>query len=300
MTIRTASELDTELKFISTGVPSFDKVLGGGIALGKITLFSGQPSVGKSTLAYSALAEAQKLDYKPLLYDVEYAYDKGYCESVGINPEALYIVQEPYAEDGLDAILEAIASGQYKIIVIDSIGALLSRIDAEKTSGEKSIGTQASLTARFIRRAVPMLAVNNVALVCLTHEFTDIMSGKIMASGGAKLMYHASIHARLKPKFGSVLKSGDVKIGKVIVMEMKKNKLAPMEGKEAEAQFIYGESFSKEANLMDAAIDAGIITKEGNSYFAFGDRIGIISKLRLKMKEEGFSDKIKEALGHEN
>lgn len=296
MPITSASDLDTCLDYIPTGIPSYDKLLGGGFARGKITLISGQPSVGKSTLAYGAFAKAQELGLSPLLYDVEYAYDNEYAQSLGVLSEKLAVLQEPYAEDGLDSLLGAIESGDYQLIVIDSVGALLSRVDAEKASGEKSIGTQASLTARFIRRAVPMLAVKNIALVCLTHEFTDIMSGKIMASGGAKLGYHASVHIRLKQKFGVVLKQGDAKIGKVIVAEMKKNKLGPTEAKEAEAHFIYGESFSKTADLLESAIDKGIIEKRGNTYFFNGEKLGMISKVRLWIKEEENSARIKEAL----
>lgn len=298
MPITSAAALDTDLKYIPTGIPSYDKLLGGGFARGKITLISGQPSVGKSTLAYGAAAQAQGMGLSPLLYDVEYSYDNEYAESLGVFAEKLAVLQEPYAEDGLDALLGAIESGDYHLIIVDSIGALLSRVDAEKASGEKSIGTQASLVARFVRRAVPMLAIKNVALVCLTHEFTDIMSGKVMASGGAKLGYHASVHIRLKQKFGVVLKQGDTKIGKVIVAEMKKNKLGGTEAKEAEAHFIYGESFSKTADLLETALDKGVITKTGNSYFFKGEKLGMISKVRAKLKDEpDFVEELKQALG---
>lgn len=296
MAIVTASQLDTNIDYIPTGVPSFDKLMGGGFARGKVTLLSGQPSVGKSTVAYGAVAEAQKLGLTPLLYDVEYAYDADYSRSLGIDAESLSVLREAYAEDGLDHLLEAIESGKYELVIIDSIGALLSRVDAEKASGEKTIGVQASLTAKFIRRAVPLLAIKNIALVCITHEFTDIMTGKVMASGGAKLLYHASQHLRLKNKFGVVLKQGEQKIGKVIVAEMKKNKLGSSESKEADAHFIYSEGFSKTADLLDTALEKGVITKTGNLYYAFGEKIGMISKVRLALKDEQFVEKLKSAL----
>lgn len=296
MTIRAASELDTELSYIPTGIPSYDRLLGGGIARGKITLISGQPSVGKSTLCYSAIAEAQKLGLKPLLYDVEHSYDASYSATLGIDPTKLFIVREEYGEEGLDTLLEAIESGEYQLIVIDSIGALLPRAVGEKSVGEKTIGSQASLVSTFIRRAVSKLSLKNVALVCLTHEFNDIMSGGVKASGGAKLMYHTSVHIRLKQKFGTVLKSGDQTIGKVIVAEVKKNKLGPSEAKTAEAQFIYGEAFSKSADLLDSALDAGLIEKRGTVYWMGTEKLGMISKLRLLMKDEDFSEKIKAQL----
>lgn len=294
--IVSASEIDTTLDYIPTGIPSFDRLMGGGFARGKVTMLSGQPSVGKSTVAYGAIAEAQKLGLTPLLYDVEFAYDSLYSEGIGINPKKLQVLREEYAEEGLDCLLEAIESGKYPLIIVDSIGALLSRTVAEKTTGEKTIGAQASIVSTFIRKAVPKLALKNIALVCITHEFTDIMSGKVMASGGAKLMYHASQHIRLKQKFGVVLKQGDTKIGKVIVAEMKKNKLSNSESKEADAQFLYDEGFSKTADLIDTAIDKGVITKEGNTYHFRGEKLGMISKVRTWIKEEANQHAVKDAL----
>lgn len=296
MPILTASSIDTNLDFIPTGIPSFDKLMGGGFARGKITLLSGQPSMGKSTVSYGAIAEAQKLKLSPLLYDVEYAYDAQYSESIGIDTSKLSVLREPYAEDGLDAVLEAIDSGKYQLIVIDSIGALLSKTVAEKNTGEKTIGAQAGLVSTFIRRAVPLLSLRNIALVCITHEFSDIMTGKIKASGGDKLMYHTSQHIRLKQKFNAILKQGDKKVGKVIIAEMKKNKLGSTEASEAEAHFIYLDGFSKTADLMETAIEKGIIEKRGNLYFFEGDKIGMISRVRLAFKEDSFAEKVKSLL----
>ena len=298
MAIQFASEIDTKLDYISTGIPAIDKIMGGGFARGKITLLSGQPSVGKSTVAYGGIAEAQKDGLGTLLYDVEYAHDAEYSQNIGIDLRKLAVLREQYAEEGLEAVLDAIKSGKYQMIVIDSVGALHSRVQEEKSIGEKTIGAQASLTAQFIRKAVPMLSIHNVALVCITHEFTDIMTGKVMASGGAKLMYHTSVHARLKQKFGVVLKQGDQKIGKVIVMEMKKNKLSSTESKEADAHFLYQEGFSKTADLLESALDKGVITKTGNSYFFNGEKLGMISKVRLLFKDETFVQKLKDELSH--
>lgn len=294
MPITSASKIDTEIEYIPTGIPSFDKLMGGGFARGKVTILSGQPSVGKSTVSYGAIAEAQSLGIEPLLYDVEFSYDSLYAESVGIDPSRLSILREEYAEDGLEAVLEAIDSGKYPLIVIDSIGALLSRTVAEKATGEKSIGAQAGLVSTFIRKAVPKLSLRNIALVCITHEFTDIMTGKVKASGGDKLMYHSSQHIRLKQKFGVVLKQGDQKIGKVIVAEMKKDKVSGNESREAEAHFLYHEGFSKTADLMDTALEKGIISRKGNTYYLGEEKLGMISKLRILFKDAEFVERIKQ------
>lgn len=300
MPITIASRLDTNLDFIPTGVPSFDKLMGGGFARGKLTLLSGQPSSGKSTVAYGAIAEAQRMGLNVLLYDTEYAYDNEYCESIGIVPEKLSILREEFAEDGLDALLDAIEGNEYQFVIIDSIGALMSRQEAEKTSGERTIGVQAMLTSKFIRKAVPKISLRNISLVCITHEFTDLMTGKVMASGGVKIGYHSSVHARLKQKFNAVLKQGDKKVGKIIVMEMKKNKLVRSEAQEAEAHFLYDDGFSKTQDLLETALDKKVIEKRGNTYYMGNEKLGMISKVRLLLKDDDFAAKLHERVSKKN
>ena len=117
-----------------------------------------------------------------------------------------------------------------------------------------------------------------------------------MASGGAKLGYHASQHIRLKAKFGVTLKQGDRIVGKVITAEMKKDKVGGKERAEADGSLIFGEGFSKTADLFQDALDKKVITKNGNSYFLGEEKLGMISKVREMMKDESFADKLKSLL----
>lgn len=298
MNIPYASELE-QIKVIRTGT-LFDSLSGiGGIPRGRIMEVYGDEAVGKSTVCMQAIAHAQGEGLNCLLADTEYSYTLPYGESLGIDNKKLALVRAQFAEDILDTIIEAVESKKFDLIILDSIGGLHTRAEAEKTTGEKTIGGQAGIVAKFCRKIVPLLSMNDVALVVINHSFTDIMSGAIMTSGGRKLGYHKKLSIRLKVNKLKVLMQGGVRVGKVIVGEVKKNALAPTEGRTEEAQLIFGSGFSAEAKLLEEALDRGIIVKQGNSFFLGETRLGVgLAKARKAIEEnELIRDQLKEALG---
>lgn len=273
-------------EYISWGLPQLDKICSGGVPFRRVTVISGPPSQGKSTIALMAIAEAQKAGKKTIWLDSEYSADLNYMKARGIDLDELDLIQPEHADEGLDALEDYLRKNKNVVAVIDSIGGLLPRQEQEKSASEKTIGAQAQLVSKFIRKVVPILAVNNSALICITHEFTDLMSGKIKISGGQKLDYHASLHFRLKPKFGVVLKSGDEHVGKVVVAEIKKTKLGPTEKQECDLQFLYSSGFNAQADLLQDALDSGKIEKKGNSYYLSQAKIAVgLNKLREWAKE---------------
>jgi len=276
-----------DVDVIPTGL-FVDKLTGvGGIPRGVITEIFGDESIGKSSFCLQMIASAQKQGLNCLFADVEWSYDVRYAESLGVDNSTLGLIRERFAEETLDAIEEAIESGKWDLIVLDSIGGILPRAEAEKGAGEKTIGGQAGLIARFCRKVVPLLRMKNVALVVINHSFVDIMSGKIMTSGGKKLSYHKSLSIRFKQKFGVTIKQGDRKVGKVVVGEVKKNKLAATEGLELEGQLIFGVGFSASADVLNDAIDKKIITKKGNTFYFGDEKLGIgLNKVRTLLQED--------------
>lgn len=248
VSVMKASE-STSDKFdvIPTGFVELDKILGiGGIATKKITEISGIWSVGKSTLALQIVAQAQKQKLHALYCDSEFSFSADYATSLGVDCENLELIQEQYAEATLDA-LEAWAT-KYKngVIILDSIGALLPREEAEKGSEGRSIGLQARLVGSFMRRIVPILVLKNHALILLNHNFTDIQTGRLKTSGGEKLSYAKSVWITLKRSYGKPAKrSGDgTKTILFIEAECRKNKLAPSEGMKGELEMTPGKGFA--------------------------------------------------------
>lgn len=278
-----------QVKAITTGLPQIDKILGiGGIPFGRITEVSGRWSVGKTTFALQAIASAQKQGIECIWNDAEWAWDDAYARSLGVDTEKLGLLQTRVAEDSLDELLTYVEKGKDTLIVIDAVGALHPRDEAQKESGERTIGSQSALMARFCRKIVPMLSLNNNALMVLNHEYTPIESNggrpTIKTSGGAKLEYHKSIWLRLS-RNGTNLKQGDNFIGFEVKAEIRKNKLAPTEKGETTLEFFYGKGFNPASDLLQEGLDAGLITKEGNLYFYSPEntKIGTIGKLRFWM-----------------
>ena len=288
-----------EIEVIASGL-FLDKLTGiGGIPVGVISEIFGDEGIGKSSMCLQLIANAQKNGKRCLFADVEWSYSAPYAKSLGVDNSKLGLIRERFAEQMLDSLEEAIESGKWDLVVLDSIGGILPRAEAEKGSEGKTIGGQAGLIAKFCRKIVPLLRLNNVALVVINHSFIDIMSGKIMQSGGKKLAYHKSISIHLKAKYGAnVLKQGDRKVGKVVTGVVRKNKLAGTEGLEIDASLIFGSGFSFASDLLNDAIDKGVITKKGMSYLFNGERLAVgLGKVRKLMEEDPvLTEKIKLAM----
>jgi recombination protein RecA len=283
---------------IPTGL-FLDKLTGlGGIPKGVITEIFGDESIGKSSVCLQLVANAQKQGLRCLWADVEWSFETLYATSLGVDNKKLGLIRERFAEDTLDAIEAAVESGDWDLVILDSVGGILPRAEAEKDAGGKTIGSQAGLMSKFCRKIVPLLRIKNVALVVINHSFVDIMSGKIMTSGGKKLSYHKSISIRFKQKFGVTIKQGDRKVGKVVVGEVRKNKLAPTEGLELDGQLIFGVGFSVSADVLNDAIDKGVVFKKGNTFFFGEDKLGIgLQKVRKALEDNPeLLDKIKHEL----
>lgn len=279
--ITKASDLEN-IEVIETGT-LVDKLSGvGGIPRGVITEVWGDSGIGKSSLALQAVARGQHSGMKCLYIDVEWAVSPIYAQKLGVDISKLDILREKCAEDILDATVDA--ADKYDFIVLDSIGALTPRAEIEKGNDGKVIGGQAGLLARFCRKIVPVLHMNNVALLLINHSFVDIMSGALKTSGGKKLEYAKSLSIRLKVDTTKSVKRGEEKVGKVIIGEVKKNKLAGNEGQKESSTFLFNEGYSQSADLFQEALDKGLIKRTGNTLFFNEIKLGTINKARETIK----------------
>lgn len=260
-----------KLTWIPTGYSSLDRILGGGVATRKITEFSGNYSVGKSSLALSVVAQAQALKMKVLWADSEFSFDEKYAEALGVDGR-IELLTDRYAEVILDEIEKWADEHKNALIVLDSVGQLLPREQAEKRAEGKTIGGQAKLIAVFCRKMLPILAINNIALLVLNHNLIDIMSGKIKTSGGSKLEYAKSCWLMLR-KANKRVMNGENEIGAVIEAQIRKNKLAPTMSQSVELTMLYGQGFHKQADLIQDALDSGKIEKRGQSYFIGDEKL---------------------------
>ncbi len=258
---------------ISTGLPQLNKITGiGGVPFGRITEISGKWSSGKTTLALQTIIEAQKKNIECIFFDSEFSWDDGYARSLGVDTDSLYLLQKPTAEEGLDALLAVARTEKNFLMVIDSVGGLHPADEAGKDSGERTIGAQAGLIARFCRKIVPLLVYNHHALIVLNHEYTEIgaLRPTVKTSGGEKLAYHKSLWIRLT-RTGINVKKGDAIIGYKAEAEIRKNKVASTERQSCALEMEYGKGFIGETDSFETALEKGVIEKRGNSFF-FGER----------------------------
>lgn len=255
---------------VPTGFPKLDKLLGvGGIPTRKITEFYGSWSVGKSTLSFTIIKNAQGLGMDVLLADTEVSFGPDYAKALGVDLERLDLLQERFAENTLDEIEAWVEGHKDALVVLDSVGGLLPRAEAEKSAEGKTIGGQAKLVATFCRKIVPLLAINNVALLVVNHEFQDLMTSAMKSSGGAKLAYHKSISIRLKKSFNKQVteKASGTRVGDFIEAEVKKNKLAATSGQKCDLLLLWGEGFSQQADVLEDLVQAGKIGKQGQFWY---------------------------------
>ena len=294
--ITTADKID-DIKVLETGIFLDEITGGGGMPRGRICEFWGAKDTGKSSAALQVVASAQKQGLKCLYIDVEFSLSTGYAEKLGVNIKDLDVLRESSAEEFLDATEAALRSEKYQVVVLDSIGDLSSKAEQEKSSGERTIGMQASLMSKFSRMLAPLVSLNKILFIGVNHERVDFMGmGKIYQMGGKKWSEKVKLSIRFREKPGVVLKNGEEQVGRVVYAKVDKNHVWGTKGKEMEVQLLNNDGFSVAANLFEVALSAGIITKTGNTHFFAGEKLGTVGKAREWAKIPENTLRLKEAL----
>lgn len=240
-----ASQLDEQVTLIQTGFPPIDALFGGGLPTKRIIEIAGSWSVGKSTLAYQIIGAAQKQNKPCLLLDAERAYTTEYGSQMGIDNEKLDIFRAKTAEEYLDHVFEWIENHKHGLVVIDAIGALLPREEAEKTSESRSIGLQARIIGSFCRKIVPILDESDVALLLLNHTFIPMGQMGVSSSGGKKLEFARSAWLILSGAYGQPVKKAADGLKTLIPMqlEVRKNKIVSNQGTKIRLDLVQGAGF---------------------------------------------------------
>ena len=264
-----------ELDVVSSGSLALDSALGvGGYPKGRIIEIFGPESSGKTTFALHAIAEAQKAGGYAAFIDAEHALDPKYAKALGVNIEDLVLSQPDSGEQALEIAEALIKSGAIDIIVIDSVAALVPEAEINGEMGDSHVGLQARLMSQAMRKLSGIINKTKCVAIFINQirEKVGVMYGNPETTpGGRALKFYSTI--RLDVRRGEQLKNGSEAVGNKTVVKVVKNKVAPP-FKVAEVEIIYGEGISKIGELIDAAVNLGIINKAGAWFSYNGEKIG--------------------------
>jgi recombination protein RecA len=260
---------------IPTGSISFDLSLGiGGFPRGRVVEVFGPEATGKTTLAIHVIAEAQKQGGQAAFIDAEHALDPTYAASVGVDVDSLLISQPDYGEQALEIAEVLVRSGAVDVIVVDSVAALVPKAELEGEMGDAHMGLQARLMSQALRKLTAIVSRSKTCFIFVNQIREKIgffLGSPETTTGGRALKFYSSLRVDIRRI--ATLKEGDKVIGNRVKVKIVKNKMAPP-FRLAQFDIIYGEGISKEGDLVDCGVDAGLIEKAGTWYSYKGERIG--------------------------
>ena len=256
---------------ISTGSLTLDLALGiGGIPRGRVSEIFGSEASGKTTLGQHIIAEAQKAGGIAAYIDAEHALDPVYAANCGVKVDDLLISQPDTGEQALEITETLVRSGAVDVIVIDSVAALVPKAEIEGEMGDAHVGLQARLMSQALRKLTAAIGRSRTAVIFINQlrEKVGIIFGNPeVTPGGRALKFYSSV--RIDLRRGDTIKQGSEIMGTRVRARVVKNKVAPP-FRSAEFDIMFNRGISKEGDLIDLGVTAGVVKKAG-AFFSYGE-----------------------------
>ena len=260
---------------ISSGSILLDRCLGiGGYPKGRIVEIYGPESSGKTTLALTAIAECQKNGGLCAYIDAEQSIDPIYAKALGVDIDELILSQPDSGEEALQIVKILAKKGCFQMIVVDSVAALVPQQELDGMMTDSSVGLQARMMSKAMRKITAVLNKGNCTLIFinqLREKVGVIYGSNETTTGGRALKFFSTV--RIDIRRSEAIKQNGLLIGNTVCVKVVKNKVAPP-FKSCYLDIIYGKGISKEGELLDLGVSAGIIKKAGSWYEVYGQRIG--------------------------
>lgn len=255
---------------IPTGCLSLDHVFGcGGLPRGRVVEIFGQESGGKTTLALFVAAQVQKAGGVVAFVDAEHSFTKAYAEALGVNCDDLLLSQPFTGEDAFEIMQRLVNTGIVDLIIVDSVSALVPKVEREGDISDQNMALQARLLSKGLRVLTSEMSKNKTSIIFLNQVRESMQTfgygPKTSSTGGRALKFYASVRLETK-KIKTLKDSKDVSYGTIMSVTGVKNKVAAP-NRVAELEVIFGKGINVEADVIEAAILAGAVWKEGNTFF---------------------------------
>lgn len=273
--MRLGSKKRIAVTTISTGALSLDAALGvGGVPRGRVMEIYGPEASGKTTLALSIVAQAQKAGGKAAFIDAEHALDPSYAKKIGVDVNDLYVSQPDFGEQALDILETLIRSGAFDVIVIDSVAALVPKAEVDGDMGDVHMGLQARLMSQALRKITPLTSKSNTVVIFLNQLRINLgvkFGNPETTTGGNALKFYASLRLDIRRR-EEITKNGEL-LGHTREVKIVKNKVAPP-FRNAFFDIRFASGIDQVSSIFEAGVKYGCIDQAGAWYSINGEKIG--------------------------